>query len=250
MAHRLGTARRLLRAVVAAAALAGLLPACSGNSAAPKASTTAAVSRPSTSTASTYTPLDGTVSRVLADGRTYLLHARPSTGPVPLLVVLHIAKHTAAFAERASGFSALADKDGFAVAYGQGVNNDWNAGGCCGSTAVDDVGYLRRLVRDVESRLPIDRRRVYVSGDSEGAMMAYRAVCEAPDVFVAAGVVGGVLLDGVRCAHTVVRVLEIHAEGDTSVPLAGGRGIFGVVFPSQASERARVAPGSLIVLHT
>jgi poly(3-hydroxybutyrate) depolymerase len=190
----------------------------------------------------------------LPDGRIYLLHAAPATQARALVVVLAAAYHDAWQMESISGFSDLADRDGFAVAYGQGVDDFWNAGGCCGGDRADDLGYLRQLVHSAESRLAIDTRRVYVVGMSNGGMMAFRAVCEAPGVFAAAGVVAGALMGGVQCSHTVVHVFEIHGTDDTTVPLDGGRdrsGILaGVLVPAQSQEIHRVGRGSVIELRT
>jgi len=77
-------------------------------------------------------------------------------------LALHGAFGTAGTMERQSGFSELADREGFVVAYPNGIGlfghlQHWNAGHCCGRAEmdrVDDVGFLRYVIRDVSSRVP------------------------------------------------------------------------------------------------
>jgi poly(3-hydroxybutyrate) depolymerase len=95
----------------------------------------------------------------------------------------------------------------------------WNAGVCCGGSTADDVKYLRDVVAAVERRTPIDRRRIYVIGLSNGGMMALKAVCEAPDVFAAAGSVAGPYL-GSSCKRPVW--VHLHDAKDPIVPYFGG----------------------------
>src|SRR5207302_2556094 len=93
-----------------------------------------------------------------------------------------------------SGMDAKAGQRGMVVVYPQGVGNSWNAGTCCGRAMdehVDDVRYLRDLVREIESELCIDRARIYATGMSNGAIMSYRLACEASDIFAAIAPVDG-----------------------------------------------------------
>jgi poly(3-hydroxybutyrate) depolymerase len=128
------------------------------------------------------------------------------------------------------------------------TNRAWNAGTtCCGGVTIDDVTYLRHVVAAVAGRTPVDLRRVYVLGLSNGGMMALRAVCDAPDLFAAAGSVAGPYLGG-RCGRPVW--LHLHGGNDPIVPYAGGipAGIPGLgvaynwcrcSFPSTATEASR-----------
>jgi polyhydroxybutyrate depolymerase len=103
----------------------------------------------------------------------------------------------------------------------------WNAGNCCAKARdenVDDVGFLRAVVADVMGRTRVDARRVYAIGMSNGAMMAYRLACEAPEVFHGIMAVAGT--DNTRsCApRNPVPVLHIHARNDDRVIFTGGAG--------------------------
>lgn len=55
---------------------------------------------------------------------------------------------------------------------------------------VDDVGYLRHIIRSVKAEgLPVDNRRIYMMGMSNGGEMAQRAAREMPDLLAGIGAV-------------------------------------------------------------
>ena len=158
--------------------------------------------------------------------RTYRPASLPAGTAVPLVLVLHGGLGSGRHAERAYGWNARADREKFVVAYPDGVGRTWNAGpGCCGPAVrdnVDDVGFLQRLVSTVSNATPIDRDRVYVTGMSNGGMMAYRLACESP-VFAAIAPVAGTLVTPCP-APASVSVIHIHGTADPTVPYAGGPG--------------------------
>lgn len=149
----------------------------------------------------------------------------PQQRAVPLLMVLHGLYLDPGSAEASSGLDQVADAEGVAVAYPQGLNQSWNAGTCCDTASrddVDDVGFLAHVVDLVNNVQAIDRDRVYVAGFSNGGMMALRAVCARPDVFAAAASVGGTLQSGCLSAAPSSALL-VHGLRDTTVPYAGTR---------------------------
>ena len=197
-----------------------------------------------------------------ADGlqRTYRLFV-PSgiTSPAPLLVALHGGLGSGQQFESNSGFDGLATANGFIVAYPDGVTRfadgtggarTWNAGKCCGPAVtrkVNDVAFMREVVSDIESRQPIDRRRVYAVGHSNGGMMALRLACQASDVFAAVGVQSAAL-EMSRCSpRRPVSLMQIHGTADTNVPLAGGKGsgIAGISFASPRKAAQTLAKADL-----
>jgi len=196
--------------------------------------------------------------------RSYLLHVPPQlTEPLALVVVLHGGFGNARATMTQTGFSDAADLHGFAVVYPNGSHGTfasllavgrpkflvWNGGRCCGFAAeqrIDDVGFVRAVVAEVERELPIDPRRVYATGISNGGMMSYRLACEASDLFAAVGVVSGALVTP-RCAPAQpVSVIHFHGDADSTVPLAGGPGrLTRVAYPPTAKTVAfwRAADG-------
>ena len=87
--------------------------------------------------------------------RSYRLHVPEGyreTETVPLVVVVHGAFSTSAEFEQHTGFSELADREGFIVAYPDGIGilgflQHWNAGHCCGKAAADDP--MAALLADI-----------------------------------------------------------------------------------------------------
>nr|WP_300143563.1 PHB depolymerase family esterase [Propionicimonas sp.] len=161
--------------------------------------------------------------------RIFAVH-RPPSGPAatgyPLVVVLHGGFGTGAQAEAAYGWDEQADAAGFLVAYPDGIDRAWNAGGgCCGAPArddVDDVAFLAAVVARIGDLAPVDAKRVYATGMSNGAIMAYRLACET-DIFAAvAPVAGNQLVDCSRGAPA--SLLHIHGDADTRVRMDGSRG--------------------------
>jgi polyhydroxybutyrate depolymerase len=107
---------------------------------------------------------------------------------VPLLVNMHGWTNSPALQAQFSQMNPVADANGFVVVYPAGLDASFNAGGCCGTSAadgVDDVGFVRAVVADAESKICIDAKRVYETGFSNGGMMSYQLACNAADLFAA-----------------------------------------------------------------
>lgn len=143
----------------------------------------------------------------------------------PLVVMLHGGFGDGTQAERAYNWDSQADSGHFVVAYPDGLHRAWNAGSCCGlpqRTGVDDVAFITAMVADIEARMPIDSRRVYATGMSNGAMMALRLGCQST-LFAAIAPVAGTLLTDCAGAQPA-SVLQIHGTADDRVPYGGGPG--------------------------
>jgi len=202
-------ARRWAAAGAAAALLIeGALAGCSAHGAAtaPDGAAHAAPLKP------------GVSALTLPGGRTATVHV-PShlAGPAPLVLVLHEIAGNGAVAA-GYGFDPLVDADGFVAVYPDGIDGSWNAGGCCGDASdngTDDVAFLTSVVKQVEARTAIDPKRVYATGFSNGAMMAYRLACETSLFAAIAPMSGDVVTD---CTHPVpASVLHVHGMDDTDV---------------------------------
>ncbi len=182
--------------------------------------------------------------------RSALLHLPPADvrpEHPPLVIVLHGAFSTGAKMEEETGFSKLADREGFFVAYPQGIGlfgflQHWNAGFCCGKAEADDfddVGTILRLIDRVAARFPIDRSRVYLVGMSNGGMLTYRFAAEYPRVVAAAAVMAGAI-GGTESGErrwilpkpaAPVPIMILHGLDDRNIPYDGG------VAPAKGGER-------------
>ncbi len=70
--------------------------------------------------------------------------------------------------------------------YGNDQNwNDLRSDTAAGQHDVDDVGFLLALLERVVSELELDQPRVFVTGASNGGMMTFRMLLEAPGQFTA-----------------------------------------------------------------
>lgn len=152
----------------------------------------------------------------------------PQGVPAPLVVMLHGGYGTGAQAEHSYGWDQEAERGRFIVAYPDGYRRSWNAGMCCGparSRNVDDVGFIAAMVHQIERSQNADRKRVYITGMSNGAMMAYRLACEAPFPIAGIGSVAGTL-DMTSCSNPQhAKLMEIHGLADEHVPFDGGAGV-------------------------
>ena len=144
--------------------------------------------------------------------------------PAPLVLVFHGGGGRASGIAPHTGFSRLADREGFVVAYPQGLNGRWNDGRGYAATH-DDVGFVRALLDTLEHELGIDPRRVYATGISNGAMFTYRLACDLPGRFAAVAPVAGAMPAALAtgCAHTQpVSVIAFQGTADPLMPSAGG----------------------------
>jgi len=169
--------------------------------------------------------------------RSYILYIPTSANPgqpAALVFVLHGGTGNAESAMRMSGFNQTADRNGFIVVYPDGTGRlsdtkllTWNGGDCCGYAQeqnVDDVGFMRAIVTDLQARLNIDPQRIYAAGMSNGAILAQRLACEAADIFAAVAPVAGTLNFTPCTPSRPVSVIEFHGTADQHIPYDGGYG--------------------------
>lgn len=205
--------RRLARACLAVAVLAGLPAAGPGHAAAPAT--------------------DGSVvaGRMTVDGaqRTYRLFVpRLPAGEryAATVVVLHGGgpRESGAKIAQGSRFDAEATARRMIAVYPDALGGRFHAGHCCGDrpTRGDDVRFVLKLLDRVQRRYPVDARRTFATGFSTGAFMAYRLACQQSDRFLGVAPVAGTeLLRRCRPARPV-SVLHIHGREDPSVHFDGG----------------------------
>ncbi|MFH1436434.1 MAG: PHB depolymerase family esterase [Pseudomonadota bacterium] len=147
----------------------------------------------------------------------------------PLVLNMHGLVLNARNQEGFSNMNPVADARGFIVAYPDGYQSSWNAGGCCGQASsenIDDVGYLKAVVAHLTERLCIDQRRVYATGLSNGGHMSNRLGCEAGDVFAAIAPVAGAVHVPDCSPARPIPVIIYHGKDDWIVFYSEGRSAF------------------------
>lgn len=174
--------------------------------------------------------------------RAYVIHVPEDYTPAqrwPVVVMFHGGGGDAAAAIRSTGWDREAEDEGFLAVFPQGtasaqsrrgIRGDtrfWNDGSNRESIAaardnVDDIAFVTRLLADLESRYTIDTTRVYATGFSNGAGMAFRVARELSTDFAAVAPVAGAdwraEVDPIR----PVPLLYITGDADPLNPIAGG----------------------------
>ena len=151
----------------------------------------------------------------------------------PLILALHGGGGDPDQFASASGLARAANRAGFAVVFPAGPGRrgerllTWNGGYCCGSAArkgVDDIGFLRAVIRDASDRFGVDGSGVYLTGMSNGSIMAETFTAKNPDLVRAVAGVSGTMDTARTRVLGRVPALIIHGTADSMVPYEGGQG--------------------------
>lgn len=171
--------------------------------------------------------------------RKYRVHVPPGYSPAkpaPMVLAFHGGGGNMDYQadDRYYGLVAKSDSTGYIVVFPNGYSPlksgklaTWNAGNCCGGARdrnIDDVGFVRDMIKNLRRQLNIDPARIYATGMSNGALMSYRLACEMSDTIKAIAAVAG--SDGTASCHpsAPVSILAIHAKDDDHVLFNGGAG--------------------------
>jgi polyhydroxybutyrate depolymerase len=177
-------------------------------------------------------PLDATWT-VMVGGtaRTTLVHVPASydpTMPTPVVIDLHGLGGDGAMEAGLTSANAKSDAVGFISVHPNGATTpgSWNAGGCCGtapSQNIDDIGFMKQLVDDLDAKLCVDDARVFAMGMSNGGYMSHRIGCELADRFAAIGPVAGGIATATCAPSRPVPVFAIHGNADPLVEYSFGQ---------------------------
>lgn len=190
-----------------------------------------------------------TVVRTLKVGalsRTYSLHVPPQLPhdkAAALVLVFHGGGGTPVYAERESKFSDLADREGFLVAYPEGIGKSWNDGRGVQTIVaqrdnIDDLAFIAALLDDVAQSCKLDPKRVFATGISNGGIFShYLAANLAARIAAIAPVAGGLPepLSHKFNPGQPVSVLFLQGTADPLVPYDGG-----YVTPPGAGKRGQI----------
>ncbi len=159
------------------------------------------------------------------------VHAERNKKPHPLVLVLHASDSNAYEIEEFLGMNHEISRRKWMVAYPNGTGDEkrkifnWNAGNCCGAAfqnQIDDVGFLHAVIAKIKTKYPVDPARIYVTGFSNGGMMAYRAACGLSDEIAAVAPVAGALDDPDCRPARPISVIAFHGEWDRTILYHGG----------------------------
>ncbi len=178
--------------------------------------------------------------RVGSTNRRFALYVPPHLAdtPHPLVIELHGGGVTLEDMTGLSGHASpyklwmnLADAEGFFVVYPAGLDgaygkptwNDCRADATVNASA-DDVGFLNALIDFLEAHYPVDAHQIYVSGTSNGGLMALRLAVESPHRLAAVAVVAAAMPAVSSCPppNTPLSILFINGTQDNHLPYNGG----------------------------
>lgn len=159
--------------------------------------------------------------------------------PLPFVLVLHGTGGSAEFAADEIPWVKLAEERGFLVAFPDALPVDptlppsflsnpkrWNDGstrpGDPLHSAPDDVKFLQAVIDDAVEHGPVDPARVYLTGFSNGASMAFRFAAERPTELAAVAPVAGYCHGSPPPVVPPVPTLYLIGDSDLLIPLGGG----------------------------
>ena len=158
----------------------------------------------------------------------YIPESYDGNNPIPLLIGIHGGGGVAKNFNKLTGFSDLAQKEGFIAVYPQGLYKQWNAGRDDPQlkSKADDVGFISAMVDKIGDRLNIDKKKVYAAGISNGGFLAYKLACELPHKITAVAAVASNLPDLIcesdKSKDIPISVLVMNGTDDPLVKWDGG----------------------------
>jgi polyhydroxybutyrate depolymerase len=175
------------------------------------------------------------VERSLSVGgrqRTYRLFV-PATAkgaPAPLVLAFHGGGGRGRSMESLSRLSLLAAREGFVVAYPDAYEGNWNDGrtdfdATAAREHIDDVTFVRAILTDVARVTPVDAKRVFATGISNGAIFSHFLAANLSDRIAAIAPVAGGIADPfykVFAPAQPVSVFAMQGTKDPLVPIDGG----------------------------
>ncbi len=161
--------------------------------------------------------------------REYLLRVPSSYvgAPTPLVISMHGGAGWPALQEEMSGWSRLAEAEGFIVVYPAGIKyagpRGWRVSR--GPGLHKDVRFIADLIDVLSASYSIDPSRIFADGLSNGAGMAYVLSCALDDRIAAVGMVAAChTLPWSWCTSTrPVPMIAFHGTADPITPYHGGR---------------------------
>jgi len=133
------------------------------------------------------------------------------TSPLPVLLHFHGWARQGDLIVKHSRISGATRRRGVLLLAPNGTNRTWNFW----TPGSNDTAFAAKVIEDAAKRYPIDRSRIYVSGYSFGAAMAWRYVCDNGDGVAALLAVSGTLAQSETCATAPREIRQVYGTSDT-----------------------------------
>jgi polyhydroxybutyrate depolymerase len=143
--------------------------------------------------------------------------------PLPTLVFLHgYNEAPEAYLGDDWWFKGWAAANGLLIVLPEGKEKTWSYVGSPMENR-DDTGFIASVLDDVESRYPVDREKLWLSGFSQGGSMVWSVACNLKDRFKAFAPVAGAFWEPLpqACPAGPIHLRHVHGTADTVVPMQG-----------------------------
>ncbi len=149
----------------------------------------------------------------------------PPPGGYPVVMVLHSSAHNGEEAYNIFGWKELGESENFITLYpsslkwcvtednvekviARWVNGNVTDLPCSGppQNYVDDVKFLKELIRRVKDNYTVNSSKIYITGFSNGSVMVHKMAMDAGDIFSAASGCGGILAKADSVANPIRRI--------------------------------------------
>lgn len=140
--------------------------------------------------------------------------------PLPVLLHFHGWMRQGTLIVKHGRISGATRRRGVLLLAPNGAGKTWNFW----TSDTDDVAFAAAVIEDAAKRYPIDRSRIYVSGYSYGAAMAWRYVCENGDGVAALLAISGTLRQTETCPAAPEEIRHVHGTSDTVMDFPFGPG--------------------------
>lgn len=144
----------------------------------------------------------------------------------PLLIAFHGGSGQPGQMEKLTGFMALAAESDFFVAYPEGINRGWNDGRDLPKRKdIDDVEFVIKLVEKLCASFPIDRKRIFACGISNGGFFVQHLALRAPGLFAAVASVAATVHQSMYDTERVsepIAIMFVVGKDDPVIPYNGG----------------------------
>ena len=126
----------------------------------------------------------------------------------------------------------VAERDGWVVLvpdgeYGSDNNRGWNdcRGNAKTNPQVDDMAFLGLLLDKITREYPVNSRRIFAHGTSNGGNMVYRLAQETPERFRAMAAIVAAMPEYNKCKESTrpISILIMNGTDDPLLPYSGGR---------------------------
>ena len=148
----------------------------------------------------------------------------------PAIILLHAGNQTSEQVWNQSTLPKFAKENGYFLIAPDAYEKQWNDGKIIPLpgekiSQVDDVGFLMVLIDNITNTYPIDPKKVFIVGVSNGGFMATHLVCKSDNLIRAGANISSTLLlrDYQQCNAKNMPWLSFNGGNDSLVPFEGKR---------------------------